>query len=106
MVRGLTVLSAHTPWLCCAETVLALMRNPEYSIYGAAKVDNEGGLDAGEDRFNQVRALEHCLGVSPLVSHGHCRCVQAVSQHHDCAGILDSASFDVSRPLAVQICNC
>ena len=35
------------------------MRNPEYSIYGAAKVDNEGGLDAGEDRFNQVRVPLH-----------------------------------------------
>ena len=33
------------------------MRNPEYSIYGAAKVDNEGNLDAGEDRFNQVRSM-------------------------------------------------
>ena len=31
------------------------MRNPEYCIYGAAKVDNEGSLDSGEDRFNQVR---------------------------------------------------
>ena len=38
--------------------MLALLRNPEYSIYGAAKVDNEGNLDAGEDRFNQVRPLE------------------------------------------------
>jgi uncharacterized membrane protein len=37
-----------------AETVLTLMRNPEYCVYGAAKVDNEGNLDSGEDRFNQV----------------------------------------------------
>ena len=41
------------------------MRNPEYCVYGAAKVDNEGNLDSGEDRFNQVRertlcTLSHC----------------------------------------------
>ncbi len=53
----LHMLLADTSRPCRAETVLALMRNPEYSIYGAAKVDNEGGLDAGEDRFNEVHSL-------------------------------------------------
>lgn len=40
------------------ETVLALMRAPEYCIYGAAKVDSVRDLDAGEDRFNQLSMAE------------------------------------------------
>ena len=50
-------------WLhhCSAETVLSLMRSPEYCIYGAAKVDNARDLDAGEDRFNEV-----CVSLHPF----------------------------------------
>ena len=56
------------------------MRNPEYSIYGAAKVDNEGNLDAGEDRFNEVRSLSRIMSVVILVYvlvsyNAHCTCV-------------------------------
>ena len=38
----------------CAETVLSLMRSPEYCIYGGAKVDSASDLTAGENRFNEV----------------------------------------------------
>lgn len=41
----------------CAETVLSLMRSPEYCIYGGAKVDNASDLTAGENRFNEVRQV-------------------------------------------------
>jgi hypothetical protein len=41
-----------------AEAVLALLRNPEYAVYGAAKVRKEAGLDAGEDAFNEVSLQE------------------------------------------------
>ncbi|KAK9819848.1 hypothetical protein WJX72_003190 [[Myrmecia] bisecta] len=40
------------------ETVLALNRNPDYCVYGAAKVSNQRDLDAGEDKFNQVSIEE------------------------------------------------
>ena len=38
-----------------AETVLALLRQPEYCIYGAANTKGVRGLDAAEERFNEVR---------------------------------------------------
>jgi Protein of unknown function (DUF1517) len=38
----------------CAETVLALLRHPEYCQYGAASTKGVRGLDAAEDRFNEV----------------------------------------------------
>jgi len=41
-----------------AEAVLALLRNPEYAVYGAAKVRKEAGLDAGEEAFNEVSLQE------------------------------------------------
>ena len=41
-----------------AEAVLALLRNPEYAVYGATKVRKEAGLDAGEDAFNEVSLQE------------------------------------------------
>ena len=40
------------------ESVLALLRNPEYAVYGASKVRKEAGLDAGEDVFNEVSLQE------------------------------------------------
>eukprot|EP00884_Botryococcus_braunii_P013615 jgi/Botrbrau1/22254/Bobra.0138s0016.1 len=36
------------------ETVLALMRNPEYAIYGTATTKQENDLDEGEASFNEV----------------------------------------------------
>ena len=39
------------------------MRNPESCVYGAAKVDSVRDLDAGEDRFNEVRARFHSQAV-------------------------------------------
>lgn len=41
-------------WGVGAETVLALMRNPEYAVYGAASTQQEGDLDEGEAAFNEV----------------------------------------------------
>lgn len=41
-----------------AETVLALLRNPDQCVYGAASVDNKRGLSAGEDAFNKVSMEE------------------------------------------------
>ncbi len=38
--------------------MLALLRNPEYAVYGAAKVRKEAGLDAGEEAFNEVSLQE------------------------------------------------
>lgn len=40
------------------ETVLALLRNPEYCVYGAAEVKSARGLDDGEERFNQLSLEE------------------------------------------------
>lgn len=40
------------------ETVLALLRNPDQCVYGAASVDNKRGLSAGEDAFNKVSMEE------------------------------------------------
>lgn len=45
--------------LClAAETVLALLRNPEYAVYGSASVQNVGDLDAAEQRFNSLSLEE------------------------------------------------
>ena len=41
-----------------AETVLALLRNPDYCIYGLSSLKKERGLDAGEDRFNEISMQE------------------------------------------------
>ena len=38
--------------------MLALLRNPEYAVYGSTKVRNENGLDSGEDAFNEVSLQE------------------------------------------------
>ncbi|KAK9846505.1 hypothetical protein WJX81_005518 [Elliptochloris bilobata] len=40
------------------EAVLALLRNPEYAVYGSSKVRKENGLDSGEDAFNEVSLQE------------------------------------------------
>lgn len=40
------------------ETVLSLMRSPEYCIYGGAKVDSASDLTAGENRFNELSMSE------------------------------------------------
>lgn len=52
-------LSAHTcAGLPATEAVLALLRNPEYAVYGSTKVRKENGLDSGEDAFNEVSLQE------------------------------------------------
>lgn len=38
------------------------MRAPEYCIYGVAKVDNVRDMDAGEERFNEVRSRRAVSG--------------------------------------------
>ena len=38
--------------------MLALLRNPEYAVYGSTKVRKENGLDSGEDAFNEVSLQE------------------------------------------------
>lgn len=48
--------AAYSIVCCChAETVLALLRHPEYCQYGAASTKGVRGLDAAEERFNEVR---------------------------------------------------
>jgi uncharacterized membrane protein len=48
--------SADSAVFCCrTETVLALLRHPEYCQYGAASTKGVRGLDAAEERFNEVR---------------------------------------------------
>lgn len=42
----------------CAETTLALLRNPDYCIYGAATTNNKRGLEAGESAFNRLSMEE------------------------------------------------
>ena len=41
-----------------AETVLALLRNPDYCVYGAAATSKQRGLEAGESRFNELSMEE------------------------------------------------
>jgi uncharacterized membrane protein len=41
-----------------AETVLSLMRNPEYAVYGAAESSNTNDLDEGESAFNELSMQE------------------------------------------------
>ena len=38
--------------------MLALLRNPDYCIYGLSSLKKERGLDAGEDRFNEISMQE------------------------------------------------
>ena len=53
------LLSPHMSFrLPATEAVLALLRNPEYAVYGATKVRKENGLDSGEDAFNEVSLQE------------------------------------------------
>ena len=40
--------------LLCAETVLALMRNPDYCLYGFAKSKRERSAEEAETAFNQL----------------------------------------------------
>lgn len=40
------------------ETVLSLLRNPEYCEYGYAEVKSTSGLEEGEDAFNQASIAE------------------------------------------------
>lgn len=37
-----------------AETVLALLRNPDYCVYGDGGTKNPRGLDGAEEAFNEV----------------------------------------------------
>lgn len=37
-----------------AETVLSLLRNPDYCVYGDGGTKNPRGLDGAEDAFNEV----------------------------------------------------
>ena len=37
-----------------AETVLSLLRNPDYCVYGDSSLKNPRGLDGAEDAFNEV----------------------------------------------------
>lgn len=37
-----------------AETVLSLLRNPDYCVYGDGSTKNPRGLDGAEDAFNEV----------------------------------------------------
>lgn len=39
------------------ETVLALLRHPEYCEYGASAIKGVRGLDAAEEKFNEVLSL-------------------------------------------------
>ena len=41
-----------------AETVLGLLRNPKYCVYGASQMFNERTLDRGEDTFNRISMEE------------------------------------------------
>lgn len=41
-----------------AETVLQLVRNPEYVQYGASVVSNQRDLDRGEAKFNELSLEE------------------------------------------------
>ena len=38
--------------------MLALLRNPQYCVYGAAQTTNERSLDRGEDAFNRLSMEE------------------------------------------------
>ena len=38
--------------------MLALLRNPQYAVYGAAQTTNERSLERGEDAFNRVSMEE------------------------------------------------
>ena len=42
----------------CAETVLQLIRNPEYVQYGATTTSRQRDLDRGEKKFNEISLEE------------------------------------------------
>jgi uncharacterized membrane protein len=44
--------------LHAAETVLQLIRNPEYVQYGATTVSNQRSLERGEQKFNEISLEE------------------------------------------------
>ena len=44
--------------LSCAETVLQLIRNPEYVQYGATTTSRQRDLDRGENKFNEISLEE------------------------------------------------
>lgn len=44
--------------MSAAETVLSLLRNPDYCIYGQGLTSSQRGLEAGESRFNAMSMEE------------------------------------------------
>lgn len=53
------------------ETVLALLRNPDYCIYGAASSASARGLDGGEAKFNEISMEERGkIKEETLVNYG------------------------------------
>ena len=40
------------------ETVLALLRHPEYAVYGASDVSKSRSLEGGENKFNRLSMEE------------------------------------------------
>ena len=48
----------HAECTAPAETVLGLLRTPQYSIYGASQMFNERSLNRGEDTFNRISMEE------------------------------------------------
>ena len=58
-LRAAWTLGGLTDAACsAAETVLALLRNPQFCVYGAAQTLNERNLDRGEDTFNRISMEE------------------------------------------------
>ena len=43
---------------CATETVLALLRNPDYAVYGEGVTSRQRGLDNGESAFNRMSMEE------------------------------------------------
>ena len=59
-----------------AETVLALMRNPDYCVYGFAKSKAERSAEDAEQKFNELSLAEVGGRVDPggnRVSSGWCQ---------------------------------
>ena len=62
------VLSTPRPF---AETVLALLRNPEYAVYGGTKTAGARDLAAGEAKFNELSLAERGkIKEETLVNYG------------------------------------
>ena len=60
-LQAVACITSHAPSGCClistagvAETVLSLLRNPDYCVYGDGGTKNPRGLDGAEDAFNEV----------------------------------------------------